>query len=196
MSRFDPGPEPELKINHELELENLYGMTGAHRRSTVWRAERWRLLFELAQLQDGVADEARAKAICILYRLGLRQRRAGAVNSRLADLFEGLKVRLDSKPDPLAAKHALMAPNQRRGPKLKNAERDFDMAVSIERHRLQGSSFQDAVNEIASVEGINRSRVEKILKQQRAKYSRLGIRAEAAFVAEQAGKWTPDKDPS
>lgn len=192
MSRLEPKPKRKRKpgIDCELELKNLYGMTGEYRRSPAWRVLRWRLLLDLAHLENDEADSARAWAIRRLHRLYIlqngaeRRRRAAAesgltvtsaqaVDQRLADLFKGLAMRAVGNRDPAAAWDALLNPGQRRGPKVKNSERDIGLAIRVQEKIDTGATPEDAYLEIHLAErrprGLNlsESAIKKI-------YLRLG----------------------
>ena len=121
------------------------------------RAEREGLM-RLALLRNRVNDAARACALIELHALYLRQLtsenritrkrarkrfpplspagRGRVLDLRLEDLFKGIGLRIVRSPDPVDAARRLFQPENRRGPKIKNAARDLAVAVDVEKARI------------------------------------------------------------
>ena len=179
------------------------GLTAASFRRQAKRQE----LFRLAQARNDECDAERARAIRILLRYLHLLNRAKKVDRQLEDLIKGLRERCLRSKDPFQAWEKLTAWQRRRGPKVKNDDRDFDIAVTIERSRWvwvwvwvwrkrrlrprldreNGKTLEEAIAEVASVQELEESRIRKIYYAQREKHTELGIIVEASFVEEQAG---------
>jgi hypothetical protein len=179
------------------------GVTAASFRQQAKRRE----LFRLAQARNDECDAERARAIRILFRYLHLLNRAKKVDRQLEDLIKCLRERCFRSKDPVKAWEKLTAWQRRRGPKVKNDDRDFDIAVTIERKlwvwvwvwvwckrrlrlrldREKGKNLEEAIAEVASVEELKESPVRKIYYAQRKKHTELGILVEASFVEEQAG---------
>jgi hypothetical protein len=107
------------------------------------------------------------------------------VDRRLTDFFDGLALRIWAAHNPLDKLKALLTTAARRGPKVKKADRDFEIAVCVARLRRGGASKEYAVAETARIEGISESRAKKILKNVADEFTPQGLRAEAAFVEQE-----------
>jgi hypothetical protein len=99
------------------------------------------------------------EAVTILNGVARRDGRELVFGSREGP-FSGWKINADvcESDDPAAAWQALMG-KDRRGPKPKNEDRDFEIAVSVQRHVQQGKSLRKAYAEIAKVEELSWFRV-------------------------------------
>jgi hypothetical protein len=167
-------------------------------------------LFRLALLRNGEDDRGRAHAISRLYRLYRWQlraegsvrkiraekgepplstrERAEIVDWRLQDLIKGLEERIDRSEDPVRERKRLFQPQGHRGPKAKNEDRDFEIAVSVCRYILRGKSLEEAIAQNADLEGISETRVKKIYFAQLAKWTEAGLRAEVEFIESAAAE--------
>jgi hypothetical protein len=156
-------------------------------------------LFRLARLHNGEDDERRARALRTLHRLYLRQRKAEArafethvklgrapvspagagamVGQDLEDLFKGLGQRVVQSKNPAEAARKLFHPPQRRGPKVKNAERDLVIAVEVQklRFRAKKTSREKAIFEVAETRGVDSEAVRRIVKEQDAAHNHKTI---------------------
>lgn len=150
-------------------------------------------LFLLARLPDGKDDERRARAIRSLHRLYLRQKKAEArarigppptspagrsavVDLQLADLFKGLGQRIVQSNDPAEKARKLFHPPRRRGPKVKNSERDLSIAIEVQKLRISGKTREKAIFEVADMTGLDTEAVRRIVKDQDAAHGQAGIR--------------------
>ena len=111
-----------------------------------------------------------------------REARAAIIDRQLEDLFDGIGLRIARSKEPVATAKRLFEPKGKRGPKIKNDDRDFQIAVGVQRLENHGLTVEDAVAETARLEDISESRVAQIAREQRAKWSPLGIKAEVALV--------------
>jgi hypothetical protein len=139
-------------------------------------------LFRLARLRDGEDDEARAHAIHTLhrlYRLYLRRKKAEArtpvsprqaatVDWPLEDLFKGLGQRIINSNDPAEKARKLFHPPQRRGPKIKNSERDLIIAIEVQKLRISGKTREGAIFAVAERTRLDSEAVRRIVKDQDA----------------------------
>ena len=157
-------------------------------------------LFRLALLRNGEDDRGRAHAISRLYRLYRWQLRAQGqsplsprerltiVDWQLEDLIKGLEVRIHRSEDPVLERKRLFQPKGHRGPKAKNEDRDFQIAVSVCRYLWREKSLEEAIAQNADLEGISETRIKKIYFAQLAKWTEAGLKAEVAFIKSAAAE--------
>ena len=167
-------------------------------------------LFRLALLRNGEDDRGRAHAISRLYRLYRWQLRAeGKVQKIRAekgqsplsprerltivdwqpeDLIKGLEVRIHRSEDPVLERKRLFQPKGHRGPRAKNEDRDFQIAVSVCRYLWREKSLEEAIAQNADLEGISETRIKKIYSAQLAKWTEAGLKAEVAFIESAAAE--------
>jgi hypothetical protein len=168
---------------------------------------RWRLVVEASSLVAFADEQGLLPLWSSPIRPSSREARAAIIDRQLEDLFDGIGLRVVRSKDPVAAAKQLFEPKRKPGSRIKYDDRDFDIAVTIERKlwvwvwvwvwrkrrlrlrldREKGKTLEEAIAEVASVEELEESRVRKIYYAQRKKHTELGIIVEASFVEEQAG---------
>ena len=119
--------------------------------------------------------------------------RAEIIDPEIEYLFRGLAVRIRQSENPEETAKNLRGKGSKRGRKARYEERDFKLAVKVDRYILrrrppgewpgewQGKTFEEAVEKIADSDNLEVDRLRKIVLAQRKKYSKFGIRAEAAL---------------
>jgi hypothetical protein len=145
-------------------------------------------LFRLAQLRNGECDAERTRAIRLLLRYSHLLTHARKVDWQLEDLIKGLHQRCLNSNDPVRAWEQLTARKSRPGPKVRNDDRDFNIAVSVRRYMLHGKSLEKATALNAELEGISETRIKKIYFAQLAKWTEAGLKAEVAFIESAAAE--------
>jgi hypothetical protein len=117
-----------------------------------------------------------------------REARAAIVDHRLDDLFNGLGERICRSNDPVAAAKKLFRPMRRRGPKVKNAERDLSIALEVQKLRLSGETREAAIFEVACTRDLDSEAVRRIVRDQDAAHGHDRIK----WLA-RAGKTKPEE---
>jgi hypothetical protein len=133
-----------------------------------------------ARRREGEDPQVIADVIASIHKLRDARLAAARVDFRLEDFFQAVARRVWGSDDPAAMVKALVG-NEKRGPPVKNSDRDFDIAVSVERRRQEGLSAEEACGQIADCEGLSFERIASIYKG----FDRRELKAEAAFIREQ-----------
>jgi hypothetical protein len=113
------------------------------------------------------------------------------IDVQLAIFFDGVSRQIWKSADPVAKLCALIG-GDRRGPKVKNADRDFHIAVLVESRRKSqvdqysgrryaGISLEAACEEIANLKDLDTDRVMAIYKAICKQYGRTGLKAQIAL---------------
>jgi len=215
---------PALRPRQQIRREELFrrarfpdGENDGQRASAVHTLHRlylrqcamWRTIVDAATLAIEADEKGLLPPTSPPINPPLYGEPAAIIDRRLEDLFNGLGVRICRSKDPVEAAKKLFQPEKRRGPKIRNDQRDFDMAATIYhtaalqlKKELESSSkprysedeletirkkyLEDSKMDMAEKEGLSYSEARKIVAKQCAMHEELGLRAEAAFIEEQA----------
>lgn len=138
---------------------------------------RWRLVVDAASLAAVADEEGLLPSWSPPIRPSSREARAAIIDRRLEDLFKGLGQRIIQSKNPVEAARKLFHPPQRRGPKVKNAERDLVIAVEVQKLRFRGkkTSREQAIFEVAETQGIDSEAVRRAVREQDAAHNHKTI---------------------
>jgi hypothetical protein len=138
---------------------------------------RWRLVVDAASLAAFANEEGLLPSWSPPIRPSSREARAAIIDRRLEDLFKGLGQRIIQSKNPAEAARKLFHPPQRRGPKVKYAERDLVIAVEVQKLRFRGkkTSREKAIFEVAETRGVDSEAVRRIVKEMDADYNHKTI---------------------
>ncbi len=112
-------------------------------------------LFAVANETRNATESERVEAVNELlseFRLQLEQYRTGETTHIDPLLVQGIKnwgSRIFAKPDPILALERFLGARQRRGKRVKNTDRDFQIAVAVVEKMKSGMTLENAAEAVA-----------------------------------------------